>query len=185
MPAGQTLWTRLRADPAGLAGLAIVAFFLLLALGAGSACSARTGPPPTAGVGSPPGPQYWFGTNVLGQDIFERAVYSVRTAFEIGLRGSGPVDGAGRRAGRAGRLAQPRLGGRRGAVAHGRAGLHSVLPVRGRGGLCPAGQALGHAPGDGRHVLDRHRPPGARRGHETQNPGVRLGGTGHRPPGNT
>ena len=34
MPAGQTLWSRLRADPSGLVGLAIVAFFLLLALGA-------------------------------------------------------------------------------------------------------------------------------------------------------
>jgi peptide/nickel transport system permease protein len=33
----------------------------------------------------PAGPQYWFGTNVLGQDIFERSLYSVRTAFEIGL----------------------------------------------------------------------------------------------------
>ena len=33
----------------------------------------------------PAGPQHWFGTNVLGQDIFQRAVYSVRTAFEIGL----------------------------------------------------------------------------------------------------
>jgi peptide/nickel transport system permease protein len=32
-----------------------------------------------------PGAAHWFGTNVLGQDIFERAVYSVRTAFEIGL----------------------------------------------------------------------------------------------------
>ena len=33
----------------------------------------------------PAGPEYWFGTNVLGQDIFARSLYSVRTAFEIGL----------------------------------------------------------------------------------------------------
>jgi peptide/nickel transport system permease protein len=33
----------------------------------------------------PAGPQHWFGTNVLGQDIFQRAIYSVRTAFEIGV----------------------------------------------------------------------------------------------------
>ncbi|MGW8322261.1 MAG: hypothetical protein ACWGSD_11975, partial [Thermodesulfobacteriota bacterium] len=31
------------------------------------------------------GAEHWFGTNVLGQDIFERAMYSVRTAFDIGL----------------------------------------------------------------------------------------------------
>jgi peptide/nickel transport system permease protein len=28
---------------------------------------------------------YWFGTNIIGQDIFSRAVYSTRTAFEVGL----------------------------------------------------------------------------------------------------
>jgi peptide/nickel transport system permease protein len=33
----------------------------------------------------PVSPQHWFGTNLLGQDIFQRAVYSVRTAFEVGL----------------------------------------------------------------------------------------------------
>ena len=30
-------------------------------------------------------PQHWFGTNVIGQDIFQRAIYSTRTAFEVGL----------------------------------------------------------------------------------------------------
>lgn len=29
--------------------------------------------------------QSWFGTNIIGQDIFQRAVYSTKTAFEIGL----------------------------------------------------------------------------------------------------
>jgi peptide/nickel transport system permease protein len=29
--------------------------------------------------------EYWFGTNIIGQDIFSRALYSTRTAFEVGL----------------------------------------------------------------------------------------------------
>ncbi len=85
MPAGQTLWSRLRADPSGLAGLAIVAFFLLLALGGWLGFLGQDWSAADGGRWEPAGAQYWFGTNVLGQDIFERSVYSVRTAFEIGL----------------------------------------------------------------------------------------------------
>jgi ABC-type dipeptide/oligopeptide/nickel transport system permease subunit len=29
--------------------------------------------------------EHWFGTNVIGQDIFARAIYSTKTAFEVGL----------------------------------------------------------------------------------------------------
>ncbi|MEZ5564151.1 MAG: ABC transporter permease [Gammaproteobacteria bacterium] len=29
--------------------------------------------------------QHWFGTNVIGQDIFDRAIYSTATAFQVGL----------------------------------------------------------------------------------------------------
>jgi peptide/nickel transport system permease protein len=32
-----------------------------------------------------PGTDHWLGTNVIGQDIYQRAIYSTRTAFEIGL----------------------------------------------------------------------------------------------------
>ncbi len=28
---------------------------------------------------------HWFGTNLIGQDIFARAIYSTKTAFEVGL----------------------------------------------------------------------------------------------------
>ena len=28
---------------------------------------------------------HWFGTNLIGQDIYQRAIYSVSTAFEVGL----------------------------------------------------------------------------------------------------
>jgi len=79
------IWDRLRRDPAGLAGLLVVGAFLLLSI---AVWLGLLGQDWSAAAGSrwePPGPEHWFGTNILGQDIFERAVYSVRTAFEIGL----------------------------------------------------------------------------------------------------
>jgi ABC-type dipeptide/oligopeptide/nickel transport system permease subunit len=85
MAAGRILWSRLRADPYGMAGLVIVAFFLLLALGVWSGLLGQDWSSAAGGRWEPAGPQFWFGTNVLGQDIFERSIYSVRTAFEIGL----------------------------------------------------------------------------------------------------
>lgn len=85
MYAPQRVWQQLRRDRAGLAGLAIVLVFLLIAAGVwlgvlGQGWSAANG-----GRWEPPGPEYWFGTNLLGQDIFQRSIYSVRTAFEIGI----------------------------------------------------------------------------------------------------
>ena len=84
MPLAERVWARLRDDRAGLVGLAIVGVFLVVSLAvwlgiAGQGWSAADG-----GRWEPAGRQHWFGTNVLGQDIFQRAVYSVRTAFEIG-----------------------------------------------------------------------------------------------------
>jgi peptide/nickel transport system permease protein len=79
------VWSQLSRDRAGRIGLIIVMFFLLLAVGAwiglvGQGWSATEG-----GRWEPANAEHWFGTNILGQDIFQRSVYSVRTAFEIGF----------------------------------------------------------------------------------------------------
>ena len=34
---------------------------------------------------APVSAEHWLGTNIIGQDIFARAIYSTRTAFEVGL----------------------------------------------------------------------------------------------------
>jgi len=78
-------WRRLRRDPWGMLGLVIVIVFFLLAAGVwlgwiGQDWAVADGP-----RWSRPGAEHWLGTNVLGQDIFQRAVYSSRTAFDIGL----------------------------------------------------------------------------------------------------
>ncbi len=46
----------------------------------GSDWAAVTGP-----KWAPMSAEYWFGTNIIGQDIFSRSLYSTRTAFEVGF----------------------------------------------------------------------------------------------------
>ena len=79
------IWRQLLGDKAGLAGFSIVFVFFLLAIGVwlgflGQGWSAADG-----GRWESPGREFLFGTNVLGQDIFQRSVYSTKTAFEIGV----------------------------------------------------------------------------------------------------
>jgi peptide/nickel transport system permease protein len=75
----------LKANKPGMAGLVIILLFFLVAVGVWTGVMGQNWSAASGGRWEPPGPRFWFGTNLLGQDIFERAVYSVRTAFEIGL----------------------------------------------------------------------------------------------------
>ncbi len=75
----------MRSGLAGGIGLALIATFalvwLLVLLGmAGQDWAAATG-----GRWESSSANHWWGTNVLGQDIFQRSVYSVKVAFEIGM----------------------------------------------------------------------------------------------------
>lgn len=78
-------WPRLRNDRAGLLGFALVSFFALLALAAALGLVGQDWSIADGGRWEPASEAHWLGTNVLGQDIFQRSVYSVRIAFEIGL----------------------------------------------------------------------------------------------------
>lgn len=78
-------WQRLRRDYWGLAGLGLVLLFLLVSLAVWSGLAGQNWAAATGQRWEPAGAAHWFGTNVLGQDIFQRSVFSVRVAFEIGL----------------------------------------------------------------------------------------------------
>ena len=78
-------WYKFRNDSMGMASLVIVSLFMLIAIGVwlgiwGQGWSDNTGP-----MWAAPGADYWLGTNIIGQDIYERAIYSTKTAFEVGL----------------------------------------------------------------------------------------------------
>ena len=75
----------IREHKAGLAGLIIIALLVLISLLvwlglAGSGWSQVSG-----GSWEAASAQHWFGTNRLGQDIFDRAVYSIGTALRVGV----------------------------------------------------------------------------------------------------
>ena len=76
---------KLRKDRAGLAGTVIVLVFFLVAVGVWLGWLGQGWSEASGERWQSPGPGHWFGTNLLGQDIFQRSIYSVRTAFEIGL----------------------------------------------------------------------------------------------------
>ena len=78
-------WYKFRNDSMGMASLVIVSLFMLIAIGVwlgiwGQGWSDNTGP-----MWAAPSADYWLGTNIIGQDIYERAIYSTKTAFEVGL----------------------------------------------------------------------------------------------------
>lgn len=86
---GESMWSKaaykFRRDRAGMIGLYVVALYMLVALGVafglwGTEWSDNNGQK-WEGMSS----EYWFGTNILGQDIYARAIFSTKTAFEVGL----------------------------------------------------------------------------------------------------
>ena len=85
MSSRRRAWNKLLQDRSGMIGLLIVGAFLIAAIGVWFGAWGQDWAAAAGGRWQPPGGEYWFGTNVLGQDIFDRALYSVRTAFEIGL----------------------------------------------------------------------------------------------------
>jgi ABC-type dipeptide/oligopeptide/nickel transport system permease subunit len=85
MRPGPRFWQQLRKDKAGLAGLVIVVVFVLLAAGVWTGVLGQGWSAADGGRWESPGPEFWFGTNMLGQDIFQRSIYSIRTAFDIGI----------------------------------------------------------------------------------------------------
>ena len=85
MTASNRIWANLRRDRSGMTGLVIVMAFFLIAAGVWLGLLGQGWSLADGGRWEPASAEYWFGTNVLGQDIFQRAIFSVRTAFDIGL----------------------------------------------------------------------------------------------------
>lgn len=85
----QSLWSKaawkLRRDRFGMLGLAIVLAYFVAAVGVWLGLWATGWGDVAGGKWDPPSAQHLFGTNLIGQDIFQRSIYSISTAFEIGL----------------------------------------------------------------------------------------------------
>jgi len=88
-PPGASLWgtalRKLRRDRAGLFALAVVAIYLMAAIGVWLGWWATGWALITGSKWGPVSAGHWFGTNIIGQDIFQRGLYSTGTAFQVGL----------------------------------------------------------------------------------------------------
>jgi ABC-type dipeptide/oligopeptide/nickel transport system permease subunit len=86
---GDSLWLKalhkFRRDRVGMWSLGIVAAYALIALGVMLGWWATDWAAVTGPKWAPVSTEYWFGTNIIGQDIFARALYGTRTAFEVGF----------------------------------------------------------------------------------------------------
>ena len=86
---GESMWSKaaykFRRDRTGMMGLYVVFFYMLVALGVAFGLWGTEWSDNNGQKWEDISFQYWFGTNILGQDIFERAVFSTKTAFEVGL----------------------------------------------------------------------------------------------------
>jgi ABC-type dipeptide/oligopeptide/nickel transport system permease subunit len=78
-------WRHFRQDPYGVTGLITVVFFLLVAIGAWSGLIGAEWSRVTETSFAAADATHWLGTNRLGQDILERAIYGTGTAFQAGL----------------------------------------------------------------------------------------------------
>jgi peptide/nickel transport system permease protein len=92
---GQLFWLRFRSDRAALAGIAVIAILILLALTASLIAKYVVHHPVQQRFpdemlnefGLPKGPnaQFWFGGDRVGRDLFVRVIYGIRTSLIIAL----------------------------------------------------------------------------------------------------
>ena len=82
-----SLWSRalrsLLRDRVAAVALAVVGLYLLTAIGVWFGLWGQNWSEVGDQFRASASAEHWAGTNAIGQDIFARAVYSTRTAFEI------------------------------------------------------------------------------------------------------
>jgi ABC-type dipeptide/oligopeptide/nickel transport system permease subunit len=86
---GESLWRKaarkFARDRLGMVALGVVLVYFVAAVGVWLGWWAMGWPDLTGTKWEPVSGAHWFGTNIIGQDIFDRAIYSTATAFEVGL----------------------------------------------------------------------------------------------------
>ena len=85
----ESIWSKafykFRRDRAGMISFGVVMLYMVIAAGVWLGVWADDWSDVTGGKWESASSAHWFGTNVIGQDIYARAVYSTKTAFEVGL----------------------------------------------------------------------------------------------------
>ena len=79
------VWNNLKTDRYGICGVLVVALFSAVALCVWSGLLGQGWSEVSGHRWESASTAHWFGTNLLGQDILQRTLFSTATAFEVGL----------------------------------------------------------------------------------------------------
>lgn len=82
------VWHRLKKNRTAMFGLALVIFFVLVAIFADLIVPYELALEQTSNVRQPPSAEHIFGTDTLGRDLFARIVHGVRPSLLIGIIGT-------------------------------------------------------------------------------------------------
>ena len=78
-------WYKFKRDRMGVTGAIIVFIYLIIAIGVWAGLWGGTWSDTSDVLWKGPSWQYLFGTNVIGQDVLTRVIYSTKVAFEVGF----------------------------------------------------------------------------------------------------
>ncbi|MFK8011604.1 MAG: ABC transporter permease [Marinicellaceae bacterium] len=78
-------WYKFKRDRMGVTGAIIVLIYLIIALGVWFGIWGVNWSDTTDALWQGPSWEHWFGTNVIGQDVLTRVLYSTKVAFEVGF----------------------------------------------------------------------------------------------------
>ena len=78
-------WYKFKRDHMGITGAIIVFIYLIIAIGVWIGIWGDTWSDTSDILWEGPSWQHLFGTNVIGQDVLTRAIYSTKVAFEVGF----------------------------------------------------------------------------------------------------
>ena len=81
----QESWRHLKSDRYGMAGLLVVSIFAIVAVCVWIGLLGQGWSEVSGERWESYSTRHWFGTNLLGQDIMQRALFGTATAFEVGL----------------------------------------------------------------------------------------------------
>jgi peptide/nickel transport system permease protein len=89
MEKGDSLWNKawykFKRDGMGKTGATIVFVYLIIAIGVWFGIWGDSWSDTSDDLWQGPSWNHWFGTNVIGSDVFTRVIYSTKVAFEVGF----------------------------------------------------------------------------------------------------
>ncbi|HEY8346618.1 MAG TPA: oligopeptide ABC transporter permease [Symbiobacteriaceae bacterium] len=78
-------WKRFRSNRLAMGGLAVLIFFILVAIFAPYLAPYDPAAPDLLNVDAPPSREHWLGTDLIGRDVLSRLIYGSRVSLLVGF----------------------------------------------------------------------------------------------------